>query len=138
MTDSVIQFNYSDNVHLTTIYIKADTHQEKFIPELKKMIDEIDHSERFQTGRLNWENMVLAIINKISNFVDRFDGIKIMNEVSIERCNVIYRHVITPNENYSKYKIALSDTLMFDSTYPISNTEIFKGTLSEYVKKVKS
>ncbi len=137
MTDSVIQFNYSDNVHLTTIYIRANTHQETFIPILKGFIDEIEYDERYEIGRLNWTNVVLAIINKISKWVDRYDGIRILQEVPIEDCKCIFRHLITPNENYSNKNISLSDILIFDSIYPIGNEKIFNGTLSEYFNKIE-
>ena len=46
MTDSVIQFKYSDDVHMTAIYIKSDTHQQIFIPLLLDIIKECEYTNR--------------------------------------------------------------------------------------------
>lgn len=138
MTDSIIQFNYSDNIHLTTIYIRSDTHEETFIPELKKIIDEFDYEERGKEGRLNWGYVVLAIINKISKWVGRYDGIKILGETPRGKCNVIYMHIVKPNENYGNRKMPLADALHFNSLRPISDKHIFTGTLSSYVAKLEN
>ena len=51
MADSIIQFNYSDGNHLTTIYIRANTHIEYFIPILEKISNSIDYAERFSLCR---------------------------------------------------------------------------------------
>lgn len=138
MTDSIIQFNYSDENHLTTIYVRADTHKEDFIPILENICTDIDKSERFQDGRLNWENMCLEIIKRLSEWVDRPDGIKITTQKKDEDCNVIYKHVITPiSKIYLDKPIQLSKALNISSKYPIGDEKIFEGTLFDFCCDIK-
>jgi hypothetical protein len=134
MTDSVIQFNYSDGNHLTTIYVRANTHKEEFIPILEGICADIDKAERFQTGRLNWENMCLEFIKRLSDWVDRSDGIKITTLTEDKNCNVIYKHIIQPiSEYYSNSNIQTSKTLNITSKYAIGGELIFNGTLFDFV-----
>ena len=133
MTDSVIQFNYSDNTYLTSIYVRANTHIETFIPQLKKICDDIDSSEKNYNGRLNWENMVLEIISHIVQWVNRPDGIKIIIETPDCDCNTIYKHTITPiGYIYSDKNIQTSKTLNINSIYPLLKKEIFNGILHDF------
>lgn len=137
MTDSVIQFNYGDGNHLTTIYVRANTIKEEFIPILENICADIDKAERFHEGRLNWENMCLEFIKRLSEWVDRPDGIKITSETKEENCNVIYRHMIQPiAEDYSNPNIPTSKTLNIVSKYA-SGSQIFKGTLYNFVLNIK-
>lgn len=138
MTDSVIQFNYSDNNHMTSIYVRANTHKESFIPLLEEMCADIDKSERFHEGRLNWGNMVLEIIYKIATWVDRPDGIKLITKTADKDCNVIYKHTIQPiNDLYSDKTIQTSKTLNINSKYPGSKTKLFNGLLFDFAVKIK-
>lgn len=139
MTDSVIQFNYSDGTHLTTVYVRANTHKEEFIPILEAIFADIDKAERFQSGRLNWENMCLEFIKRLSDWVDRPDGIKITTEKEDKDCNVIYKHIIQPiSDKYSDVSIQTSKTLNIISKYPIGGELIFKGILFDFVIKLKN
>lgn len=139
MTDSVLQFNYSDGNHLTTVYVRANTHKEEFIPILEGIFADIDKAERFQTGRLNWENMCLEFIKRLSSWVDRPDGIKITTEKEDKDCNVIYKHIIQPiSDKYSDSSIQTSKTLNITSKYPISGELIFEGILFDFVIKLKN
>jgi hypothetical protein len=139
MTDSVIQFNYSYGNHLTTIYIRANTHKEEFIPILEGICGDIDNSERFHDGRLNWENMCLEIIKRLTEWVDRPDGIEITTHKNDEDCNVIYKHIIQPiSSDYSNATIQTSKALNITSKYPIGGELIFEGRLFDFVVDLKN
>ncbi|RLD54553.1 MAG: hypothetical protein DRJ01_17880 [Bacteroidetes bacterium] len=137
MTDSVIQFNYSDGNHLTTIYVRANTHKEEFIPILENICADIDKSERFQDGRLNWGNMCLEFIKRLTQWVDRPDGTEITTYKEDKDCNVIYKHIIQPIAHiYSDKTVQLSKTLNISSKHPIGGEEIFNGTLFDFAVNV--
>lgn len=48
MTDSVIQFDYSDKTHCVSIFLKANTHKETFIPLLGNICNSIDRIKMFK------------------------------------------------------------------------------------------
>lgn len=138
MTDSIIQFNYSDGNHLTTIYVRANTHKEDFIPVIEGIFADIDKVEILQSGRLNWQNMCLEAIKRLSEWVDRPDGIEITIEKEDEDCNTIYKHTIQPiSEHYSDFSMQTSKTLNITSKYPMSDELIFNGTLFDFVRELK-
>jgi len=139
MTDSVIQFNYSDGKHLTTIYVRANTHHEDFIPILEEICADIDNAERFNGGRLNWGNFCLEMIKRLCKWVDRPDGIKIITETNDKNCNTIYKHVIEPiSDKYLDFTLQTSKTLNITSKYQIGGELIFNGTLYDFVIELKS
>lgn len=137
-TDSVIQFNYSDSEHMISLYIKSDTHHEIFIPELENIITTIDQNERFQSGQLNWDFFIVEIIYYLRKYFGRSDSLRIIQETPNKNCNVIYKHVITPNpELYKNHSELTSKSLNIKSIYPISNDKLFNGSLFDFVKKIK-
>jgi len=46
MTDTIIQFKYSDDVFMTAIFIKSDTHQETFIPSLLDIVKSCEYTNK--------------------------------------------------------------------------------------------
>lgn len=135
MTNSILQFRFSNDVHLISIYIHSDTHEEVFIPALVKIMNQIDEDEQFSSyssNRLNWDYMVMVIIHKIFSYFGRHDQIKIINEIpKKDKCNTIYFYIIKPNDNYSK-KNPLYESLDIENTMPLSSKILFNGKLKDY------
>lgn len=81
--------------------------------------------------------MCLEIINRLTKWVDRPDGINITTFKEDENCNVIYKHIIQPYKIlYSDKNNNLSKTLNISSKYPIRNEIIFDGSLFDFSIKL--
>ena len=137
MTDSVLQFNYSDNVHIVSIYIRSDTHEEDFIPFLCDVIKTCEHTSRNRS----WNYTVAEIVAKIINKYD--SGVKFIFETKDKDCRVIYKHTISILDDYYNYdfsfnnsNVKLIDYVIIDSKYPISKNKIFKGKIVDYYNKI--
>lgn len=127
-TDSVITFKYSDGVPLLTIYIKSDTHVEKFIPLLQKIVEEVEWVSR----RRGWDYVVAEILSKL---VQKFDSLVKICGVHYEsdQCNTIYRHVISIDEDYySSIDNLLKDFMTIQSEMPISKRLIANCRLFDF------
>ena len=136
MTDAVIQFDYSDGVHLSSFYKRSDTFTEDIINKFQEFCNKIDLEEQYATGRLNWGYIVSRLICDFVRYVDRNDNIKMVPEASDEDGTFIYRWIISPIEDkFRDNNIPLIETLYFDITYQISKRTEYKGLLSEFKPK---
>ena len=124
MTDTIVQFRYSDDVFMTAIYIKSDSHQENFIPLLIGIVSDCEkiHQKR------GWAYVVAEIVSKI---VSDFNGlVKFILESQIEPTNCIYKYSITISEDlYCK-----QDNKLFDYLRIKYLDEEYK--LKELIKKI--
>jgi hypothetical protein len=104
MTDTIIQFKYSDNVHLVALYIKSDTHQELFIP----LLFDIALSCEYTSRNRGWDYVVAEMVSKL---VQKYDSkVKFILESQCESLNVIYRYSVTVKESlYNRKQNPLAD-----------------------------
>ncbi len=128
MTDSIIQFNYSDGVFMTAIYIKSDSHQDTFIPQLFNIIKTCEYTNK----RRGWAYVVAEIV---SNLVEKYEGlVKFILESQIEPSHVIYKYSITvENELYNNESNKLVDFLKIKY---FDEEEGFDGLLKDFEKSI--
>lgn len=130
MTDSIIQFKYSDDVFMTGIYIKSDTHQEKFIPLLLDIVKSCEHIN----NRRGWAYVVAEIVAKITNKHD--ESVTFILESQIETSFAVYKYSVTVSEDlYSDKENRLIDYLKIKYFH---DEDGFDGLLKDFEKKITS
>ncbi len=93
MTDTVIQFTYSDSVHMVALYIKSDTHQDLFIPFLNSVVEACE-SANLHRG---WDYVVAKMTSLI---VDKHtDQVKFILESQIEPTTCCFKYTVTIDED---------------------------------------
>jgi len=103
-TDAVIQFKYSDDVHLTAIYKRYDSFPEEIISKLKNYLSE--------TKNRKWDFLVADIISRfVFDSVDN-KGIKMLNRLPLEEDNSF----IFLWEIYPKEDIYINESIPFEKS----------------------
>jgi hypothetical protein len=135
MTDSIVQFKYSDDVHLIALYIRSDTHQEKFIPDLF----EIAKSCEYTSLNRSFDYVVAEMVSKI---VSKYESsVKIILESQVGYKIACYKYCISINEGYYKKSNSIlhSKSLKDYITIKCLNTpNPFDGLLKDFYQKVVS
>lgn len=130
MTDSVIQFKYSDDVHMTALYIKSDTHQEVFVPLLFDIIKKCEYTNKNR----GWGYTVAEIVSKITQEYESL--VSFILESQIEPTICIYKYEITITEDiYNNKENKLVDYCRIKY---LDNKKPFDGLLKDFVKKLTS
>lgn len=132
-TDSIVRFNYSDGVPLLTIYIKSDSHLEKFIPILQNIVEECDNISKYRA----WSYVVAEIVSKLIQNEHFHALIKICHiHFEPENCNTIFRHVISIKEEYYlNNNNLLKDFVTIETIYPITGEKIANCLLFKFPEK---
>ena len=128
MTDTIIQFKFSDDVHMVGIYIKSDTQQEDFIPELYNIVKTCE----FTNKKRDWSYVVAEIVSKITNNYGTL--VKFILESQNEPSTVIYKYTITITEDI--YKNDENKLIDFCKIKYISDTKPFDGLLKDFCQKI--
>lgn len=133
-TDSVVTFKYSDGVPLLTLYVKSDSHLNKFIPALQNAVSKSEAVSR----RRGWDYTVAEIVSNLIKKKHFHSLIKVAHiHYEPENCNTIYRHVVSIKENYyDKQENMLKDFVTIESEYPIGRQKIAECLLFEFPKDI--
>ena len=92
-TDAIIQFKYSDDIHITSIYKRYDSFPIEIIKSLKDYLS--------STKNEQWDFIVADIISRFVNDSDNRKGIKMLHRMPTENdCSFIYLWQIFPKEEY--------------------------------------
>lgn len=134
MTDTIIQFKYSDNVHMVAIYIKSDTHQTEFIPFLYDVVK----SCQYTAINRHFGYVIAEIIAKITNKYESLLSIAL--EDAIDTPHVIYKYIITVSNDFYVNKIdnKFQDYKLLDylKIKYIETDEPFDGLLKDFYNKI--
>jgi hypothetical protein len=130
MTDTIIQFKYSDDVHMVALYIKSDTYHETFIPLLFDSIKKCEYTNRNR----GWSYAVVEIISKITKEYESL--VSIILESQIKSTTPIYKYEITITEDiYNNRENKLVDYCRIKSN---SKNILFDGLFKDLVKQLLS
>jgi hypothetical protein len=146
MTNTIIQFDFSDEVFMTAIYIRSDTHQDTFIPFLTDIVKSCEGTKNYR----GWSYVVAEIITKITNKYDK--KVKFILESQFEPNHVCFKYKITvPNDissslieivkikNIIKKNVAgeMIDITVFDGLLKDFNDKIIKQNNSYRIKEIE-
>lgn len=125
-TDAVIQFKYSDDVHITAIYKRYDSFPEEVIQKLKNYLSE--------TKNKQWDFLVAEII---SRFVfDSLDnkGVKMLYRMPLEGdSSFIFLWEIYPKEElYSNETIPFEKSIYVKIWQGNKEKLIYSGSISDF------
>lgn len=125
-TDAVIQFKYSDDVHLTAIYKRYDSFPEEVISKLKNYLS--------TTKNKQWDFLVAEIISKfVFDSVDN-KGIKMLYRMPLEKDNnFIFLWEIYPKEEYySNESIPFEKSIYVNIWQGNKKDLIYSGSISDF------
>lgn len=125
-TDSVIQFKYSDDVHLTSIYKRYDSFPEEVMAKLKNYLS--------TTKNKQWDFLVAEIISKfVFDSVDN-KGIKILCRMPLEEDNsFIFLFEIYPKEEYYSNEYIPFEKSIYVNIWQGNKKElIYSGSISDF------
>ncbi len=128
MTDSIIQFKYSDDVHMVGIYIKSDTHQHTFIPLLYDIVKSCEYTNRNRS----WSYVVAEIVTKITNKYESLVSFVLESQFDLRM--VIHKYSITITENM--YETTENKLLDFCKIKYIDKEQSFDGLLKDFYEKI--
>ena len=132
MTDAILNFFYSDGVHLVSLYKRADCYD---LPsDFKSILEKIDREELHQEGKLNFGFWVSRVIYGILQ--DRHDNtsVKMCTHPREDDSSFIFNIDIIPTEDYTNLKIPIPDSVKIKVVYQSNKALIFEGLLSEFIK----
>jgi hypothetical protein len=117
-TDAVIQFKYSDDIHLTAIYKRYDSFPKEVISKLKKYISTTKNNQ--------WDFLVAEIISKFVIDSEDNKGIKMLYRMPLKNDNsFIFLWEIYPKEEYYR-----NESIPFEKSIYVN---IWKGNKKELV-----
>jgi hypothetical protein len=125
-TDAVIQFKYSDDVHLTAIYKRYDSFPEEVISKLKNYLS--------TTKNKQWDFLVAEIISKfVFDSVDN-KGIKMLYRMPLdEDKSFIFLWEIYPKEElYSNESIPFEKSIYVNIWQGNKKKLIYSGSISDF------
>jgi hypothetical protein len=125
-TDAVIQFKYSDDVHLTAIYKRYDSFPENIIQALKSYLK--------TTNNVQWDFMVAEIISRFVEDSDNRKGIKMLYRMPLKKdSSFIYLWEIYPKEDdYGNESIPFDKSICINIWQGNKKKLIYSGSISDF------
>lgn len=129
MTNSIIQFMYSDNVHMAAIYIDSDAFEFELIQNIFHAIENCESLNKTK----GWGYIVPKII---SHLTAKYDGkIKFVLEKAVMPAMVIHKYQISIDE--SLYKNEHNKLQDYCTIKCLGVKDGFDGLLKEFLKVLK-
>ncbi|WP_425263593.1 hypothetical protein [Vibrio owensii] len=138
-TDSVIRIADSENVTISTMYARFDTHLETFLEEMtnaiKKHCSEV--IDDGLPGRLNWDFGISKAMMALAHermFRSTTGVFKFIPEESFNEAKyIIYKYELKPIEaKYGDFNCPIEQAVEVTISRPRSGEIIYQGTLADF------
>jgi hypothetical protein len=133
-SSTLLTIKFSDDVILTSVFIRTDSNPEALLPALDIIFEKIylsqRHSEEMGRGRLNWDYIGTEILQHL---LSEFNAIMVPNKLlEAYKDDSIYTMEIKANtsDSYSNVKNTLKEVINVNYSYS-SGESIFNGLISE-------
>lgn len=127
-TDSVVEFKFGDGSDLCGVYVKSDTHPERFIPELRELFKKMDDDSH--KYRLNWDYMVTEVVGAL---IRSRRSVKLISHDCRSASGVIYHTVLTPqSDDYAYTENPIERVIHIRTVFGGCRDVVFDGLLGDY------
>jgi len=125
-TDAVIQFKYSDNVHISAIYKRYDAHPELIVKSLIEYLK--------QTKNQQWDFIVADIIARFVFETPDRKGVKMLYRPPLKRDkSFIYLWELIPNEtDFINTAIPFEKSIHVKVWQKYDNKLLYSGPLCDF------